>query len=116
MNGACLSLEEAIRVAEEHYDAVVSGDYEAWLNTLTSDLRRQASIRGGTPDFWWRAGRAIVEKKGARYVFERVDRVEEGYVKLFFRRVRNDGSQLGMPVPIHLRLEEGEWKVEQASY
>ena len=99
VDSACLSLEEVIRVTGKHYDAVVRGDYEAWLNTLTSDLRRQASIRGETPDFWWWAGRAIVEEKGVRYVFERVDRVEESYVKLFFRRVRSDGSQLGMLVP-----------------
>ena len=55
-------------------------------------------------------------KKGVKYVFDRVDRVEQGYVKLFFKRLNIDGKQLGMPVPIHLRLEKEEWRVEQPSY
>jgi len=113
--GAYLSVEEAVRVAEAHYRAIVEGDREAWLRTLALVYRERADVRGSSADFWWRAGRRMAEK-GVTYVFDRVDRVEEDYVKLFFRRLDADGRQLGMPVPIHLRLEKDGWRVEQPSY
>ncbi|HDH07029.1 MAG TPA: hypothetical protein ENF87_01540 [Thermoproteales archaeon] len=110
-----LSTEMAIEVAKRHYDAIVKGDFNEWLKTLKEEYRSQANVRGSSIDFWWRTGRKMAEL-GVRYEFVRVDRIEEGYIKLFFKRIIGDNKQLGMPVPIHLVYENSEWKVIQPTY
>jgi len=43
--------EKAIEVAKNHYYFLEKDDYEKWLETLTKDLQRSASIRGSSPYF-----------------------------------------------------------------
>ncbi len=113
-----LSIDDAIKVAQLHYDLLQQDDIEKWAETLTEENKRRAlnRMRGESPDFWWDTGRKYWEKYGVYYKFLRVDREEPDYCKLFFTRYNRDGSQRGSPVPIHLRKEGGKWKVEQASY
>ena len=104
------------QVAELHYQAIVQGDRELWLATLTAEYRAMADRRGSTPDFWWQTGRRYATQYGVTYRFQRVDQEEPDRVKLFFYRLNADGSQRGMPVPIHLVKEEDGWRVEMVTY
>ena len=105
----------AIEVAKLHYD-LLSKSKEEWAETIKEFLRKQfLTARGSSPEFWYNAGRKMVEK-GVHYEFDHVDTEEENYVKLFFKRIDKDGKQMGLPVPIHLIKENGEWRVEMASY
>jgi len=103
-------------IAQIHYDAVVSNNKDQWLETLTSNNRRIYNTKGSSPYFWWETGRKYAEKYGVYYTFLKVGEKSERRVKLFFTRHNKDGSQRGMPVPITLVLENGEWRVDQASY
>ncbi|HDI31921.1 MAG TPA: hypothetical protein ENF80_03790 [Thermofilum sp.] len=110
--------EKAIEVASNHYRFLQEGKYEEWLSTLTKDLRETASVRGSSPDFWWRTGRRYVTAYGVRYEYYKVDeRLSRATkVKIFFKRLNPDGTLRGSPVPIWLIKENEEWKVFQASY
>ncbi|MHA1653077.1 MAG: hypothetical protein ACTSVT_03700 [Candidatus Thorarchaeota archaeon] len=113
-----MSIEDVIKVAQRHYDLLKEGDIKKWAETLTEDRKRGAlnSVHGDSADYWWKTGRRYYEKYGVYYTFDRVDIEKDDYCKLFFKRHNRDGSLRGMPVPIHLRKEKGEWKVETASY
>ena len=103
-------------IAQIHYDSVVSNDKNLWLKTLTANNKKLSDTKGSSPYFWWETGRKYAEKYGVYYTFLRVAEESERRVKLFFTRHNKDGSQRGMPVPITLVLENGEWRVDQASY
>jgi len=110
--------EKAIEVAKNHYYFLEKDDYEKWLETLTKDLQRSASIRGSSPYFWWNTGRRYVTEYGIHYEFYKIDldQSNDRRVKIFFKRLNPDGTLRGMPVPIRLVLEDDEWKVFQVSY
>ena len=101
------------QVAEAHYGALQANDHAAWEATLSPD-QVGASSRG----FWWKAGRDMVDKFGVKYVYKHIDEKQSSdkKKKLFFTRIQADGTQRGMPVPIHVWLEGSAWKVAQASY
>jgi len=113
-----MSIDDAIKAAKRHYDLLQQDDIEKWAETLTEENKRGAlnKVWGNSADYWWKTGRRYYEEYGVYYTFDRVAEQKEGYCKLFFKRHNRDGSQRGMPVPIHMRLENGEWKVENASY
>lgn len=104
------------RVAELHYKAVVRGDRELWLATLSRDNREVADRRGSYPDLWWQTGRRYAVQYGVTYRFQKVAEESPKRVKLFFVRLNPDGSQRGMPVPIHLIKEEEGWRVDGVTY
>lgn len=103
-------------VAEIHYRALVEGNWDLWGATLTADNRAAASRRGSSPSFWWDTGRRYVTEYGVTYRFNRSEGIDETHVKLFFDRLGPDGTPRGMPVPIHLVLEDERWRVSIASY
>ena len=103
-------------VAETHYRAVCAGNRELWVATLVARSRQMAGRRGGTPEFWWDAGRRYATEFGVTYHFEREDQMQADYCKLFFQRRHPDGSPRGRPVPIHLVREDGAWRVQTPSY
>ncbi len=113
-----MSIKDAIEVAQRHYDLLQQDDKAKWAQTLTERNKQGAlnTARGNSADFWWETGRRYWEKYGVYYKFDRVAKEEPEYCKLFFKRFNRDGSQRGMPVPIHLIKENGEWKVETGSY
>ncbi len=104
------------RVAELHYKAIVRGDRELWLATLSSANRAVADRRGSYPDLWWQTGRRYATRYGVTYRFQKVAEESPNQVKLFFVRLNPDGSPRGMPVPIHLVKEEDGWRVEGVTY
>ena len=106
----------AAEVASTHYRALVEGDRELWRATLKASYVQALRVRGSTPHTWWEAGRRMVEGYGVTYELERVAEEGDTAQKLFFFRYNRDGSQRGRPVPIHLILEDGEWRVNVASY
>jgi hypothetical protein len=101
------------QTAEAHDQALQADDKAGWEATLSPD-QVGASSRG----FWWKAGRDMVGKFGVKYVFDHLDErfSTDQKKKLFFKRLHPDGSQRGMPVPIHVVIENGAWKVAVASY
>lgn len=105
--------EAWVEATEAHYRALEVNDKAAWEATLSPE-HAGASSRG----FWWKAGRDMVDKFGVKYVYKHVDEKQstEKRKKVFFARMQPDGSQRGMPVPIHVALEGTAWKVVQASY
>ncbi len=105
----------AIEVAQLHYD-LLKKSRDEWAETIQKQDREQLKrVRGTSAEFWYKTGRKRVEA-GIKYVFDHVDTEEENYVKLFFKRIDKNGNQQGMPVPIHLVKEDGEWRVRMASY
>lgn len=106
----------AEEVSSTHYRALVEGDHDLWRATLKTSYRKAAEVRGSMPHTWWEAGRRMVEGHGVTYELERVAEAADTEKKLFFYRLNSDGSQRGRPVPIHLVLEDGEWRVNVASY
>ncbi|MCF2136613.1 MAG: hypothetical protein K9W43_05155 [Candidatus Thorarchaeota archaeon] len=113
-----MSIEDAIKVAQRHYDLLQQEDKVKWAETICKSRRKGAvnRTRGDSADFWWDTGRRYWEQYGVYYKFDHVDREKPDYCKLFFKRFNRDGSQRGQPVPIHLIKEDGEWKVETGSY
>lgn len=106
----------ADEVARAHYRALAEGDRELWIATLKEFYQGQADTRGSRPDTWWNAGRRMTEQHGVYYEFDRVAEASDQGQKLFFARYNADGTPRGRPVPIHLINEDGEWRVNVASY
>lgn len=105
-------------VAEIFYNSIEENDFERFKETVLAHYRAQLekNIRGVSPEFWWNSGRKYVEEFGVRWEFHEVGHESDEKVKLFFKRIQEDGSQRGMPVPIHLRVDEdGEWRVDVAT-
>ncbi|MCK4484926.1 MAG: hypothetical protein KAU89_08870 [Candidatus Thorarchaeota archaeon] len=113
-----MTVADAKRVAQKHYDLLQQDDITKWAETLNKEGKKKAlnKVYGDSPDFWWKTGRRYFEQYGVHYKFNRVDQEKENYCKLFFTRYNADGSERGMPVPIHVVRENGAWKVKQASY
>jgi len=111
-----MTVEQARRVAQKHYDLLQQDDMGKWVDTLTNENKRVVLTKGSLPSMWWDLGRRYFEQYGVHYKFNRVEEKKEDYCKLFFTRYNADGSVRGMPVPIHLRKVDGKWKVEQASH
>jgi len=105
-------------VAELFYKAIESNDFERYKETIISFYREQLEkdIRGTNPEFWWDSGRRYVEEYGVSWHFHEVSVQNDNYAKLFFKRIQGDGSQRGMPLPIHLEVDiDGEWRVKTAT-
>ena len=104
----------AREVAETFYNCIEKGDYDLWIQTLSQSNRDILTY--GSPWFWWATGRRYSQKYGVRWVFQREVYQDDKRAKLYFIRLNPDGSQRGMPVPIHLiRDVDREWRVETAS-
>ena len=58
----------------------------------------------------------MTEQYGVYYEFDRVAEADDEDQKLFFARYNADGTPRGRPVPIRLIKENGEWRVNVASY
>ncbi len=105
----------AVEVAKLHYD-LLKESRDKWAETIVKSLREQLKkVRGSSAEFWYNTGHRYAEK-GIHYVFDHIDKEEEDYMKIFFKRLDKDGNQMGLPVPIHLVKEDGEWRVKMASY
>lgn len=103
-------------VAEEFYAAIAAGDEERFKAALTTADREQMNrVRGTSPEFWWDSGRRYAEEYGVTWEFDGVREETDDKVVLWFKRLNADGTQRGSPVPIHLVLDEGEWRIETAS-
>jgi len=111
-----MTVADAKRVAQKHYDLLQQDNAAKWADTLTKENKEAILTNGSSSSMWWGLGRGYFEQYGLHYKFNRVDQEKEGYCKLFFTRYNADGSERGMPVPIHMRKVDDKWKVEQASY
>ena len=113
-----MTIEQAKKFAQKHYDMLQQEDIKKWAATLTEENREKAlnQVYGDSPDYWWKTGRRNFTLYGVSYRFHHVEYAENEYCKLFFVRLNPDGSERGMPVPIYLKKEKGKWRVEQASY
>ena len=113
-----MTIEEAKKVAQKQYDLLQQDDIKKWAETLTESNKKRAlnKIYGDSPDYWWKTGKRYFEQYGVYYKFLRVDKEKDDYYKFFFTRYNDDGTERGMPVPIHMRKENGKWKVDVASY
>ena len=111
-----MTVADAKRVAQKHYDLLQQDDLAKWAETLTMENRKTLTTKGSSSIMWWDQGRGYFEQYGVHYKFNRVDQTNEDYCRLLFTTYNADGSVRGMPVSIHLRKEDDKWKVEQASY
>lgn len=105
-------------VAEIFYKAIEEDNFETFKEAVIARYREQLNnkVRGVSPEFWWNAGRKYVEEFGVNWEFHELAQKSDERVKLFFVRIEEDGSQRGMPLPIHLIVDEdGEWRVETAT-
>ena len=110
---------DADEVAKKHYNLLMDDKYEEWLKTLNERARRQAdtTMRGFKAEFYWNSGRKWVTEYGIRYEFEREGRSFMANTRtFFFNRVGKDGKNVGHPVKIVMKPEDGEWKVSVPSY
>ena len=107
------SENDFLEAAKRHYEVLMAGDEAGWRETLSSVAKGD-----GRPEQWWKAGRAMVENQGVRYEFKGVDeaRSKDGHKRIFFRRLKVDGSEVGRPVPADVVQEGGRWLVVSASY
>ncbi len=111
-----MTVADAKRVAQKHYDLLQQDDLAKWAETLTMENRKALTIKGSSSIMWWEQGRGYFEQYGVHYKFDRSNQMNEGYCTLLFTKYNADGSVRGMPVSIHLRKEDDKWKVELASY
>ena len=111
-----MTVADAKRVAQRHYDLLQQDDMAKWVDTLTMENKKVVLTKGSSPSMWWDLGRRYFEQYGVHYKFNRVDWQKQDYCKLFFTKYNANGSERGMPVPIHMRKVDNKWKVEQASY
>jgi hypothetical protein len=116
MEERMMTVVDATRVAQKHYDLLQQDDLAKWAETLTMENRKALTTKGGSSRLWWEQGRGYFEQYGVHYKFNRVDQKNEGYCTLLFTKYNADGSVRGMPVPILIVKENGAWKVKQASY
>ncbi|MDQ7778976.1 MAG: hypothetical protein RDV41_04620 [Planctomycetota bacterium] len=109
----------AEEIAALHYEALKQGDKDIWAKTLTKSNSDSLAVKGGAATFWWDTGRRYVQSYGVYYQYKTTESFSPpaaDKTKLFFYRRQADGSERGMPVPIRLIIENGLWRVEQASY
>jgi hypothetical protein len=116
MEESMMTVADAKRVAQRHYDLLQQDDMAKWVDTLTMENKKVVLTKGSSPSMWWDLGRRCFEQYGVHYKFSRVNEKKEDHCKLFFTRYNADGSVRGMPVLIHMRMVDDKWKVEQASY
>jgi len=107
-------------VAEKHYKYLVENDIEMWKETLMSDMkqRMESGRYGSSGQYWWKAGRKLVDEGKIKYEFHREETkyLSPNTKKYFFIRVKPDGEQMGYPLPISvMKDEDGRWKVISAT-
>ena len=112
---------DARKLAEDHYQAAVEGRRSDWIEYFLKQPREQykAIIESGghgceLEQLWIASQRRA--KQGVRYEFLRVDRVEDDNVKLYFKRLKADGSPAGSPAPVIFHKEDGGWKIYNVRY
>jgi hypothetical protein len=108
----------SVEIAEIFYNAIEEDDFETFKETVKKQYREQLDkkIRGTSPEFWWNSGRKYVEEYGVRWEFHEVAEESPDKAKLFFVRIQKDGTQRGLPLPVHLIVDvDGEWRVDVAS-
>lgn len=113
--------DAARSAADNHYALAKNGDEEAWAKTFNkSDYEfylgaKQNGVRGHALEGRWRSAQRKVSK-GISWRYQRTDRAEPTECKFFYERIKPDGSRDGYPVPITLKLEEGNWSVTGVTY
>ena len=101
-----------VRMSQQQMDYLCIGCLHARHHLLYILLR----VRARVYDRGFVLGNDYECVRFERIEFERVDRASETEVKLFYRRIKPDGSQQGRPVPIQLFQEEGEWRIKVVTY
>jgi hypothetical protein len=102
-------------VAQLFYKHMAEGNKEEWLATFTNYHQRTAKSYGSSPDLYWRAYQKI--KCTYRYLPEKDERSENS-CRFWFQRIKADGTETGMPLPIRIMRDEesgGEWRVDVAT-
>ena len=113
--------EDCRKLAEDHYQAGIEGRQADWIEFFLEQPREQYKralengVQGAELEFLWIASQRRA-KQGVRYEFQRVDRVEDDNVKVYFKRYKEDGSFAGHPAPVIFHKENDEWKIYNVRY
>ncbi len=102
-------------VAERFYKLLSEGNKEEWLKTFTAHHQSMADRYGSSPDMYWRAYERV--KYTYRYIPGR-DEIGDNRCRFWFQRIKPDGSETGMPLPITVIRDQdsgGEWRVDVAT-
>lgn len=113
---------KAKEIAVLHYQLLMENNYDEWLKTIKTILRKKAHLKGSSPYYWWRTGRKMVDEKGMSYKFKNEDERfgAENRKKFFFYRLDKEGKESGSgQVPITIikdSEEDDEWRVDVSSW